>query len=45
MTWQEGQNILARIYNKKKHRKRREIQERPNKPYTDAIRDKMQDSS
>jgi hypothetical protein len=45
ITWQEGQNILARIYNKKKHRKRSEVQERPNKPFADAIRDKFHDST
>jgi hypothetical protein len=39
MTWQERQNILGRIYTKKR-KKRIEIQERPNKPYTDALRDK-----
>jgi hypothetical protein len=44
ITWQVGQNILGRIYNKKKHRKRSEVQERPNKPYADAIRDKMNDT-
>ena len=43
VTWQEGQNVLGRIYNKK-HRKRSEVQERPNKPYADAIRDKIHDS-
>lgn len=40
ITCQEGQNILSRIYSKK-HKKRSEIQERPNKPYADAIRDKL----
>ena len=40
ITCQEGQNILGRIYRKSKHRKRSEIQERPNKPFADAIRDK-----
>jgi hypothetical protein len=44
ITWQEGQNVLGRIYNKKR-RKRSELQERPNKPYADAIRDKIHDSS
>jgi hypothetical protein len=44
VTWQEGQNVLGRVYNKK-HRKRREIQERPNKPFADAIRDKIHDST
>jgi hypothetical protein len=39
VTWQEGQNVLGRVYNKK-HRKRSEIQERPNKPYSNAIKDK-----
>jgi hypothetical protein len=43
VTWQEGQNVLGRVYNKR-HRKRSEIQERPNKPYADAIRDKIHDS-
>jgi hypothetical protein len=48
VTWQEGQNVLGRIYSKKKARgkiKRIEVQERPNKPYADAIRDKIHDSS
>jgi hypothetical protein len=45
ITYQEGQNILGRIYKKNKHRKRIEIQERPNKPYADAIRDKILDSA
>lgn len=43
-TWQEGQNVLIRIYNKNMQRgtrKRREIQERPQKPYADAIKDKL----
>jgi hypothetical protein len=44
LTWQEGQNVLGRIYNKK-HRNRIEVQERPNKPYADAIRDKTHDSA
>jgi hypothetical protein len=47
VTWQEGQNVLGRIYSKKKVRgkiKRSEVQERPNKPYADAIRDKILDS-
>jgi hypothetical protein len=35
--WQEGRNVLARMYGKK-HRMRSEVQERPNKPYADAIR-------
>jgi hypothetical protein len=46
VTWQEGQNVLGRIYSKKKVSgkiKRIEIQERPNKPYADAIRDKILD--
>jgi hypothetical protein len=43
ITWHDGQNILGRVYSKQKHRKRSEIQERPNKPYADAIRDKTQD--
>ena len=38
------QNVLGRIYNKK-HRKRSEIQERPNKPFADAIRDKIHGST
>ena len=37
--------FLSRIYNKQKHRKRIEIQESPNKPYADAIRDKTHDST
>ena len=45
VTWQEGQNILGRIYKKNKHRKRSEVQERPNKPFADAIRDKIHDSA
>ena len=44
VTYKEGQNVLGRIYNKK-HRKRSEIQERPNKPFADAIRDKFHDST
>jgi hypothetical protein len=44
VTYKEGQNVLGRIYNKK-HRKRREIQERPDKPFADAIRDKIHDST
>ena len=39
VTWQVGQNVLGRIYNKGKKIKRREIQGRPNKPYADAIND------
>ena len=39
VTWQVGQNVLGRIYNKRKKIKRSEIQGRPNKPYADAIRD------
>jgi hypothetical protein len=48
VTWMEGQNVLGRIYSKKSPRgkiKRSEIQERPNKPYADAIRDKIHDSA
>jgi hypothetical protein len=41
VTWQVGQNVLGRIYNKKKHRKRSEVQERPNKPFKDALREKF----
>jgi hypothetical protein len=44
VTYKEGQNVLGRIYNKKR-RKRSEIQERPNKPFADAIRDKIHDST
>jgi hypothetical protein len=43
-TWQVGQSFLIRIYNKNMQSgkaKRQEIQERPQKPYSDAIRDKM----
>ena len=39
VTWQVGQNVLGRIYNKSKKVKRSEIQGRPNKPYADAIND------
>jgi hypothetical protein len=39
VTWQVGQNVLGRIYNKRKKIKRSEIQVRPNKPYANAIRD------
>ena len=39
VTWQVGQNVLGRIYNKRKKVKRSEIQGRPNKPYADAIKD------
>ena len=41
VTWQQGQNTLGRIYNKRKYRKRREIQERPNKAFTDALKEKF----
>jgi hypothetical protein len=44
ITWQQGQNVLSRIYNKNTRRgkiKRREIQERPQKRYADAIKAKM----
>jgi hypothetical protein len=44
VTYKEGQNVLGRIYNKKR-RKRSEIQERPNKPFADAIRHKTHDSA
>jgi hypothetical protein len=40
VTWQEGRNALARMYSKK-HRKRSEVQERPNKPFKDALREKL----
>jgi hypothetical protein len=33
-------NVLGRIYNKKKV-KRSEIQERPNKPFKDALKEKF----
>lgn len=39
VTWQVGQNVLGRIYNKRKKIKRSEIQGRPNTPYADAIKD------
>ncbi|HEX2304899.1 MAG TPA: hypothetical protein VHH33_01290 [Nitrososphaeraceae archaeon] len=35
-----GSKIPGRIYNKK-HGKRSEIQERPNKPFKDALREKL----
>lgn len=44
VTWKEGQRALCRIYNKRMYRvkgKRREIQESPNKPFKDAINDKL----
>jgi hypothetical protein len=44
ITWKEGQNVLNRIYNKRMYRvrgKRREVQETPNKPFTEAINDKL----
>lgn len=44
VTWKEGQNVLNRIYNKRMYRvrgKRREVQETPNKPFKDAIKDKL----
>lgn len=44
VTWKEGQNMLCRIYNKKMYRvkgKRREIQESPDRPFKDAIKDKL----
>jgi hypothetical protein len=44
MTWKEGENVLCRIYNKRMYRvkgKRREIQESPDKPFKDAINDKL----
>lgn len=44
VTYQVGQKVLGRIYNKK-HGKRSEVQERPNKPFADAIRDKFHDST
>jgi hypothetical protein len=46
VTWQEGQNVLCRIYSKKRFGgkiNRIEVQERPNKPFADAIRDKIRD--
>jgi hypothetical protein len=42
VTLQIGQNVLGRIYNKRKHRKRSEIQERPNKPSKDALKEKSE---
>jgi hypothetical protein len=44
ITWQEGQNVLARIYRKKFRGKikRSEIQERPNKPFKDAVKEKFE---
>lgn len=42
ITWQLGQNLLGRIYNKKKV-KRSEIQERPNKPFKDALKEKLEE--
>jgi hypothetical protein len=39
VTWQVGQNVLGRIYNKRKKIKRSEVQGRPDKPYVDAIND------
>ena len=41
VTWQQGQNVLGRIYNKKKKVKRSEIQEYPNKPFKDALKEKL----
>jgi hypothetical protein len=44
VTWKEGQDVLCRIYNKRMYRvkgKRREVQESPNKPLKDAIKDKL----
>jgi hypothetical protein len=41
VTWQQGQNILGRTYNKKKV-KRSEIQERPNRPFKDALKEKFE---
>jgi hypothetical protein len=44
ITWQQGQNVLSRIYNKNTRRgkiQRSEIQERPQKRYADAIKAKM----
>lgn len=47
-TWQEGQNVLNRVYSKSLGRnknkvpgKRQEIQERPNKPFKDALKEKF----
>src|SRR5918994_855519 len=45
VTWQQGQNVLGRIYNKKKKVKRSEIQERPNKPFKDALKEKLEGGS
>jgi hypothetical protein len=41
VTWEEVRNVLGRIYNKK-HRERSEVQERPNKPFKDALREKLE---
>jgi hypothetical protein len=44
VSWQQGQKVLCRTYNKNTRRgkiKRYELQERPQKQYTDAIKDKM----
>jgi hypothetical protein len=41
VTWEEGRNVLGRIYSKK-HRKRSEIQERPNKSFKEALREKLE---
>jgi hypothetical protein len=42
VTWQQRQNVLSRTYNKNMRRgERHEIQERPQKPYADTIKDKM----
>jgi Arc/MetJ-type ribon-helix-helix transcriptional regulator len=41
VTWQQGQNTLGRISNKRKYRKRREIQERLDKAFTDALKEKF----
>ena len=49
-TWRVARKVLGRCYTKKVKSKnyavvRKEIQERPNKPYADAIRDKIHDST
>jgi hypothetical protein len=44
ITWQQGQNVLSRTYSKNMRGgkiKRYELQERPQKPYRDAIKDKI----
>jgi hypothetical protein len=41
VNWQEGGNVLGRIYSEK-HRKRSEVQELPNKPFKDDLRKKLE---